>query len=617
MSVEVDEVRGFLAQHEPFAHLPEGQLDALSTQLKVAYLRRGEVPITHGAVNSQLYIIRTGAVDVLGADGILLDRREEGLTFGYSTLMGQPHSQYEMIAVEDSLVFLLPQEDFTRLAQANPDIARFFSAQNRQIRAAARELAESAPSDALRTPIAELIRPNPLRAPGETSTARAAQLMTKAKVSSLLVTRDGALEGIVTDRDLRTRVLAAGVDPATPVSEIMTRELATVSPEAPAMEALLRMAEKGIHHLPVLAGGALEGIITQSDVARLLHNDPVYLAADLSRRASVEELSGAFSQATELAGRYIERGASPAEAASLVTMAADAVARRLCALAEEKLGAPPVDYALVAVGSQARREMALASDQDNALVLADDFDEARHGEYFSALGEFLCRGLAAAGQPLCPGEMMAMSPQWRMTRRQWEATFHRWITDPQPEALLHAQVFFDFRVVYGNEELGQAVHRTAVELGKGSRRLHAHLATLAVRREPPLTIFRGLVVERDGDYANTLDIKKGGTAGIVQMARLFALAAGSTVVDTRQRLREAAGTSVSEAGAQELLDAFDFLRSVALRHQARQLRAGESPDYHIDPKSLGRMEREHLRDAFRAVKSMQSGLATLYPVRNI
>lgn len=622
MSVEIDEVTSFLAQHEPFSRLPEEELTALSSQLSMIYLRRGDIPIKMGEENAHLHIIRTGAIDVVGEEGVLLDRRESGLTFGYSTLQGEPVSAYEMVAVEDSLVFTLPQEAFSQLAERNPDIARFFSAQSRQIRAAARELTESAPTDVLRTPLRELIRTDVLTAPAATTIRDAALLMTEHGVSSLLVVEPGPesgkrLTGILTDRDLRTRVLAAQRDPAEPVGEIMTPQPLTVSADAPAMEALLHMAERGIHHLPVVKEGTLQGIVTQSDVTRLLHNDPVYLAADLSRRSSVAELNGAFNEATRLAGRFVERGSTPAEASSLVTLAADAMARRLCTLAEEELGPPPVEYAFVAVGSQGRREMALASDQDNALVLADDFDAAAHGEYFARLSSFVCQGLADAGQILCPGDMMAMTNQWRMTRSHWIDTFRRWIRDPQPEALLNAQIFFDFRVLYGSEALGREVHTAAVEMGQGATRLHAHLASLAARREPPLTFFRGLVVERDGDYANTLDIKKGGTAGIVQMARLFALASGSTVVDTRQRLREAAGSTVSRQGAQELLDAFDYLRSLSFQHQARQLREGQQPDYHIDPKGLGRMEREHLRDAFRAIKSMQNALATKYPVRNI
>ena len=622
MSVEIDEVTSFLAQHEPFSRLPEEELTALSAQLSMIYLRRGDIPIKMGEENAHLHIIRTGAIDVVGEEGVLLDRRESGLTFGYSTLQGEPVSVYEMVAVEDSLVFTLPQEAFSQLAERNPDIARFFSAQSRQIRAAARGLTDSAPTDVLRTPLRELIRTDVLTAPAATTIRDAALLMTEHGVSSLLVVEPGPesdkrLTGILTDRDLRTRVLAAQRDPSEPVGEIMTPQPLTVSADAPAMEALLHMAERGIHHLPVVKEGALQGIVTQSDVTRLLHNDPVYLAADLSRRTTVAELNGAFNEATRLAGRFVERGSTPAEASSLVTLAADAVARRLCTLAEEELGPPPVEYAFVAVGSQGRREMALASDQDNALVLADDFDAAVHGEYFARLSSFVCQGLADAGQVLCPGDMMAMTAQWRMTRSQWIEAFRRWIREPQPEALLNAQIFFDFRVLYGSETLGREVHTAAVEMGRGATRLHAHLASLAARREPPLTLFRGLVVERDGDYANTLDIKKGGTAGIVQMARLFALASGSTVVDTRQRLREAAGNAVSRQGAQELLDAFDYLRSLSFQHQARQLREGQQPDYHIDPKGLGRMEREHLRDAFRAIKSMQNALATKYPVRNI
>ncbi|HAT6582773.1 DUF294 nucleotidyltransferase-like domain-containing protein [Corynebacterium striatum] len=617
MSVELDEVRSFLAQHEPFSRLPEEELDALPAHLSIAYFRRGDVIVRLGEENFFLHVIRTGAIDVLGEDGVLLDRRDSGLTFGYSTLMGQPESRYEMIAVEDCLVFRLPQEAFTQLAERNPDIARFFSAQSRQIRAAARELSDATTGDALRTPIEEITRTDPLQADSTTSISAAAQLMSEHGASSLLVVDGGELTGIVTDRDLRSRVLALGRDPQEAIAEIMTCTPVTVNASAPAMEALLHMAERGIHHLPVVAKGQLRGIVTQSDITRLLQNDPLYLTADLSRKNSAEELAGSFNEATALAARYVERGSTPSEAASLITIAADAIARRLCVLAERELGAPPVDYAFVAVGSQGRREMALASDQDNALVLADDYDEALHGEYFARLSLFVCTGLDKAGQVLCPGEMMAMTPQWRMTVTQWEKTFHEWITAPQPDALLNAQIFFDFRVLYGSRELGERVHSAAVTMGKGARRMHAHLASLAARREPPLTFFRGLVVERDGEYANTLDIKKGGTTGIVQMARLFALAIGSEEVDTRKRLREAAGDSLSKMGAQELLDAFDYLRSLTLAHQARQLRDGVAPDYHIDPKQLGRLERERLRDAFRAIKSMQNALATKYPVRNI
>ena len=178
MSVELDEVVSFLAQHEPFSHLPEEELAALSTQLSIVYLRRGERPVHRGETNDKLHIIRTGAIDVLGEDEVLLDRREAGLTFGYSTLQGEPLSAYDMVAVEDSLIFTLPQEAFSTLAQRNPDIARFFSAQSRQVRAAARELADAAPTDVLRTPLGELIRTDVLTSSADTTIGDACLLYT-------------------------------------------------------------------------------------------------------------------------------------------------------------------------------------------------------------------------------------------------------------------------------------------------------------------------------------------------------------------------------------------------------------------------------------------------------
>lgn len=325
--------------------------------------------------------------------------------------------------------------------------------------------------------------------------------------------------------------------------------------------------------------------------------------------------------AARAAGRFFERGASAGETQRFSTSVADAVARRLGTLAVEKLGPPPVPFAFVAVGSQARGEMGPASDQDNALVLGDGFDPAAHGAYFAALAEFVCTGLAGAGQALCPGNMMASNPEWRMTESQWERTFHGWVTAPVPDALLHAQVFFDFRAVFGAgdgwEGLAERVRATALSSAHGSARLHVHLAALATFREPPVGFFRGLVVERSGEYANTLDIKRGGTAAVVQMARLYAIAAGVDATDTASRLRAAAGQSVSAQGAADLLDAYEYLSDLAMRHQVQQLRAGERPDYHIDPKRLPERDRAALRDAFGVIKSQQAALAQKYQTRAV
>ncbi len=611
-TVELEEVTGFLAQHEPFSRLPH--LAALTSELSVLYARRGTQLLRAGERGDNLYIIRSGAVDVISEEGQLVDRRGAGESLAYSTLVEDPVSRYTFDVVEDCLLLVLPRAAFQAVSAENPDLARFYDTEARRASHLAHELQEDS-TELLRTRLSEMtLRPVQSVSPDATI-AEAARAMTQAGTSSLLVLDDGQLRGIVTDRDLRTRVLAANLDPSEPVRRIMTANPLSVRPDAMAMEVHLLMTERGFHHMPVV-GDRVLGVVTDSEIARLLHADPIFVAADLSRRSSLAELRGAFTEAATLAVRYIDRGSSPQEVANIITMAADALARRLCQLAELELGPPPVPYAFVAVGSQGRREMGLASDQDNALVLDNSYDAEAHGEYFARLAEFVCRGLDAGGQSLCPGEMMAKNPRWRMTVAQWEQTFATWTAAPEPDALLHAQVFFDFRAIAGTLALGERVHASAVAAAT-SQRLHAHLASLAARREPPLTFFRGLVVERDGQHVNTLDIKKGGTAGIVQMARLFALAAGSTSLETDDRLTSAAGKSVSAAGAHELADAHSVLRALTLRHQSLQVRAGQTPNYRIYPAQLSRLEREQLRDAFRIIKSMQNALATKYPVRNI
>lgn len=204
---------------------------------------------------------------------------------------------------------------------------------------------------------------------------------------------------------------------------------------------------------------------------------------------------------------------------------------------------------------------------------------------------------------------------------EWDRTFHGWVTAPDPQALLHSQVFFDFRAIFGGgdgwEAMVQRVHDAALVSAHGSRRLHTHLAALATFREPPIGFFRGLVVERSGDYADTLDIKRGGTAAVVQLARLYAITAGTGEVDTLSRIRSTAGQTVSEKGAGDLFGAYTYLSNLTMKHQAAQVRAGAAPDYHVDPKQLAERDRSALRDAFSVIKGLQNALASKYPTRAV
>ena len=527
-------------------------------------------------------------------------------------------SLYTMTAVEDTLLLVVPQDVFDDLMGRYPQVSRHYGGENARIRAVASDLRRSASSDALRTRVADLMAGSPVHIESTATIGDGAKLMTERGVSSLIIIDDGELRGILTDRDLRRRVLAAGHGPELAIAEAMTPDPATVDPSMLAFEAMLLMAERGYHHLPVADDSGVVGMVVIGDLLRTLHTDPVYATATLARKKTVEEIAEVAANARLVVSRFIERGVSADEISRLLTVTADAVARRLLDMAEDRFGPPPVPYSFVVLGSQGRREMGMASDQDNALILDDSYDEAAHGEYFEKLSEFVCGALAECGYPLCPGDMMASNPDWRMSLSKWKTVFHQWITKPDPDALLHAQTFFDIRGVHGEDQLVDDLRASYVPIAEGSKRLHAHLAKLAAHREPPLGFFRGLVLEKGGSHENTLDIKKGGIATVVQMARLFAVSAGLPQIGTRERLNAAAGAgAVSRQGAADLRDAFDFLSTVQFSHQQAAVNAGGEPNNHVNPKKLSRLEREHLRDAFSVIRRLQQSLATKYPINQM
>ena len=621
MTVELAEIADFLSHTRPFSDLSDEERVTIPPLLTMRYARRGTEIIRAGADNNSCFIIRSGMVDIFDPAGTLLDRRDVGDHFGYSTLLSSDPSLYTMTAVEDCVFLVISKEVFNQLNGQFVEVRRYYGGENARIRAVASKLRSTAASESLRTRVADLMETSLVTCSADATVQEAAQIMTERNVSSLLVMESAGanqspLVGIITDRDLRRRVLAKAKTAESLVSEVMTGNPETISPDLLVFEAMLLMAERGYHHLPVHDGTRVVGMIVIGDLLRSLHTDPVYATATLARKSDISEIAEIAQNARRIVGRFIDRGDSGEEVAKLLTAVADAVTRRLVTLAEEKLGPPPVSYAFAVLGSHGRGEMGLASDQDNALVLADDYDADVHADYFAALSDEICTNLGRVGYPLCPGDMMASNPAWRMTKSQWLRTFHGWITTPEAEALLHAQTFFDMRGVAGDVQLVEELRAAYLPLAQGSQRLHAHLAKLAAWREPPLGFFRGLVLEKGGEHAETLDIKKGGTAAVVQMARLFAVAAGLPQLSTRERLAASAGAgSVSRQGAQDLADAFEFLCTVQLHHQQAQFNAGTQPNNHIYPKRLSSLEREHLRDAFGVIRKLQQSLGAKYPIR--
>jgi CBS domain-containing protein len=260
-----------------------------------------------------------------------------------------------------------------------------------------------------------------------------------------------------------------------------------------------------------------------------------------------------------------------------------------------------------------RQEQLIVTDQDNAMVIDDRFDPKRHDAYFADLATFVSDGLAACGYSYCEGEIMATNPRWRQPLSVWQQIFADWIDDPDPEALLHCSIFFDLDGVHGKKEFASILQTLILDKVTKNREFLAYLARNALLRNPPLGFFRNFVLESSGEHKRTFDIKERGTSPISDLVRVHALASGSASVNTLDRLNDVSEAELLPQGVhRELMDALEFISMVRIRHQVQQIEGGGAPDNNVDPNSLSKFERKHLRNAFQIVDESQSFLRYRY-----
>lgn len=585
----------FIRRTPPFDRLPPEAMAAVERGLEIGFFPKGaRVLAREGPPSAHLYLIRKGVARLLreGREVLLL---EEGDFFGYPSLLSQDAPVFDVVAEEDLLVYRWEQKLFRGLL-AYPEFAQFF---NRGLAERLRLLNHS-PSTLnldLSMPVGELVSRPAVFVARSASIGQAARIMRQERISSLLV--EGEPLGILTDRDLRNRVLAEGRGPETPLAEVMSAPAKTLAAETPLFEALAFMVRQGIHHLPVTRDGRVVGVITDTVLMRQQAKSPLYLLRRLERTRDPADLRGYREELSGVVESLMAGGLGAAAIGRSVSSLNDQLVRLLLELAETKLGPPPTPYAWIVFGSEGRMEQALLTDQDNALVYQDDLPEAR--PYFARLAEFVVQGLLQAGFPPCPGGYMAT--RWHKPLAEWEGLFERWIQQPSPQELLEAQIFFDFRPVHGDLSL-QSLEQLITHSGQ-QRIFLAQMARSALQFRPPLGFFRRIREEEGG-----VDLKRGGIAPIVSLARVYALEAHSPVRGTLERLEAAARAGkLSAEGAEILSEAFNFLTRLRLREQLAALRRAEPPSHKVPLETLSALERRHLKEAFVAIGEMQEALS--------
>lgn len=616
MTNPLADVEKFLEETPPFDLLEPALRRRAAAAIEAYYRRKGTVLLEIGEHNETLYVIRRGAVEAHDRHGNFVDRYGEGESFGLQSLLTGKPVRFRITLIEDGLIWTMPRNAFDGLRAGSPEFDTYYIRSLEERLTSAVQPRSSSGQTLFMTPMGELVRNEPILVAPDTTIAEAARRMSQHGVSSLLVNDGDRLCGIVTDRDLRNRVLAQGRDPAEPVSAIMTSEPLMLDASSPVLEGILAMAGRGIHHLPLTRDQRVVGMVTTRDLMTLQTQHPLYLAAQVQKAGTLERLVSVCRQVPRLFELLLASGMRAEQVPKVLTTINDSVTRRLIGLAEQRLGPAPAPYAWLVFGSQAREEQSIKTDQDNGLVYADDAPPGAD-TWFTELARIVCDGLDACGYPYCPGKIMATTDEWRQPLSGWLAHFRDWAGLPDPQSVLRVSIFFDLRAVHGDRPLAAQLAQALGECGSGRGKgpFISALARQAASYDVPLGFFRRFVLAGKGEHSDTLEIKASGLMPLTDLVRVRALEAGVTVPGTQARIaRLLEAARLSRSDADRLSGAHRLLAGLRIRLHAEQVRRGEQPHNHLDPSAISHAERAALRDAFLVIREAQKGLSQDFPV---
>jgi CBS domain-containing protein len=592
-----------LSRTDPFRGLEHEALEHIVACCTERTAAKGQAVLVEGGEpGSELYVVLDGTLDVAHKD-VVVDVVVRGQVFGHPTLLTGLAPEFTLRARETCRLLVIPHDIALGLLSREEGV-RFVAGTLRERLIQAARTMRSLPDVRMR-PITSLLHGPPVTCTPDTTVAAAARLMAENSLSALLITAGDGL-GIVTDVDLRDKVVAAGASGDTPVSAIMSTPVHTVSAELLAPQATLEMMAAGVNHLPAVdASGGIVGMVSASDLMTLDALSPFAVRQSVLAARDEDELAQIAATFPSLFVDLIDARLDAATVTRVVTLLSDALTSTLIELSFARHGRPPVPFAWMALGSTARSELTLASDQDNGLAYADS-DDPDVADYFRIIASAVNEGLARCGFPR-DSSVVADNASWRMPASGWVEAFASCMRGWDTDHLLAAAIGFDFRPVTGDLDILPPL-ADVIRDAPNHRRFLSGLADLGAEIPSPLG-FRGRLT-------GPIDIKKSGLLPIQNLARYFAFAKGLAAPTTLERLQalEDSGGEGSDI-AESLRDVYTEMAHLQLRHHANAIRAGRKPDNAIDTAKLRPATRVSLQEALRALAAVQKRLPQQIPPR--
>ncbi|HRQ46671.1 MAG TPA: DUF294 nucleotidyltransferase-like domain-containing protein [Rhodocyclaceae bacterium] len=615
----------FLKRFSPFNRIEPEALAFLAERLELAFHPKGSEILGPDMGQPRFfYIVQQGKLQARQAGVTAVTDYATiplgpGECFPIGSISAQRASTNAYVAVEDSYVYQLPADDFMALMRLSPEfhlyctryIAGLLNQSRQQLQASFAQRA--AEQQTMTASLGQLLKRGPVCVTPETTTRTVLEQMAALRIGCMVVTApDASPLGILTQSDILHRIVVPGFDLDRPISEVMTTNPHAMPASASAYDAALEMATHAVRHLLVVDGqGKVKGVVSERDLFSLQRIGLRQIRASIEGASDMDALKRASMDIRQLALSLVTQGIAAEQLTRFISALNDALTRRIIEMALDRHTLNDVDYAWLAFGSEGRHEQTLSTDQDNGLIfVCDDVGErSKLRQRLLLFAADVNQSLAACGFPLCKGNIMASNPELCLTLDEWQSRFGSWIREPDPQALLNASIFFDYRVLCGNESLGDRLHDWLGRAAKNDSIFLRMMVSNALQTAPPIGRIRDFVVDDDG----TIDLKKSGSRLFVDAARILALRTEVVSSSTVQRLRQAGaklGMPADELAA--IIDGFHFVQLLRLRSQHLETEHDAADDNKVRPETLNELDRRILKEAFRQARKLQTRLRLDY-----
>jgi CBS domain-containing protein len=614
----VHRIYDFIKNYPPFHLLNDTDLWSVSKTADVRYLDPGEILFDIGEMPPKLfYIVNDGAINLFQQDDTLVETCDEGDVLGLRPLIAQSPYLLRAVASEETLLYCISTEVFVPFIDKYPGVGKYIATNfavgvgNKYHSSNQTKSSRDMSGIYTEARITKKDEP-PIYIDGSISIRDAAKIMVNKKIGSIIICDERQYpKGIMTDKDLRTKVVAGDISKDEPVASIMSSPVVCVKPNLSIAELQLAMIRHKIDHLVVTDDGTphnpVLAVISKRDLVVSQSNSPTNLFKEIQKAESIEKLKNLRDRLEELINGYIQNDVPVKFILEIASEINDEIIRKaihLCELKADPHYFSEVEYTFLLMGSMARKEQLLRTDQDNAIIYHDNPALPDLKEKLLSLASDITKSLNEIGYEYCPSDMMASNPEHCLTLEEWEHTFYKWITQPGEKEVMMCTIFFDYRPVYGNQDLAVRLSEYIFKLLDKQEVFLRHLAQNAISNPPPLSFFRKFVVEKSGEHKDSFDIKLRAMMPMVDAARLLTLQYRiQGVYSTIERYQALVDKDSNNAELYHFAAlAYETLLKVRTKHGIKNKDKGR----HIQPDEMDKFSRLQLRNAFQPIHDLQN-----------